>query len=94
MTLKDLILEILKRGRRFKSREIKRSTSILDDGIPYSKEGNKEIMLKELNDIVNYDKISFEFYTTNKVVKTYPSNIKVLILETLKLTTNNKNIYL
>lgn len=56
MNLKDLILEILKRVRRFKSREITRSTSILDDGIPYSKKGNKETMLKELNDIVNYVK--------------------------------------
>lgn len=85
MKLKDLILEILKRGGKFKSREIARRATILDDGILYSKEDVKEIIFKELNQIVNYDKITFEYFIINNVVKTYPLNIKDLIIETLKI---------
>lgn len=85
MKLKDLILEILKRGGKFKSREIARRATALDNGIPYSKEDVKEIIFRELNHIVNYDQITFEYYIINKVPKIYPLNIKDLILETLKI---------
>lgn len=85
MNLKELILEILKRGGKFKSKEIARRASILDNGIPYTKEDVKSTIFKELNQIVNYDKSTFEYYMINNSPKTIPLEKKELILETLKL---------
>ncbi len=85
MNLKELILEILKRGGKFKSKEIARRASILDNGIPYTKEDVKSTVFKELNQIVNYDKSTFEYYIINNSSKTIPLEKKQLILETLKL---------
>lgn len=90
MNLKELILEILKRGGKFKSKEIARRASILDNGIPYTKEDVKSTIFKELNQVVNYDKFTFEYYIINKSSKTLPFEKKELILETLKL--NNESM--
>lgn len=85
MNLKELILEILKRGGKFKSKEIARRASILDNGIPYTKEDVKSTIFKELYQTVNYDKSTFEYYIINNSTKTIPLEKKELILETLKL---------
>lgn len=85
MNLKDLILEILKRGGKYKSKEIARRASILDNGIPYTKEDIKNTIFKELNQIVKYDKLTFEFYIINNSPVKIPLEKKDLILETLKL---------
>lgn len=85
MNLKDLILEILKRGGKYKSKEIARRASILDNGIPYTKEDIKNTIFKELNQIVKYDKLTFEYYIINNSPGKIPLEKKDLILETLKL---------
>lgn len=85
MNLKELILEILKRGGKYKSKEIARRASILDNGIPYTKEDIKNTIFKELNQIVKYDKLTFEYYILNQSPKTIPLEKKDLILETLRI---------
>ncbi|MCX6195174.1 MAG: hypothetical protein NTY55_00810 [Flavobacteriia bacterium] len=85
MKLKELILEILKRGEKFKSREIARRASILDQGMPYTKDDVKEVIFNELKHIVNYDNLTYEYYIINKISKSNPISNKDLILETLKI---------
>lgn len=85
MNLKELILEILKRGGKYKSKEIARRASILDNGVPYTKEDIKNTIFRELNQIVKYDKITFEYYIIDNSPRTIPLEKKDLILETLKL---------
>lgn len=85
MKLKDLVLEILKRGEKFKSREIAKRASVLDEGMPHTKEDVKEVIFNELKHIVNYDQMTYEYYMINKIPKTIPTSDKDLILETLKI---------
>ncbi len=84
MNLKELILEILKRGGKYKSKEIARRASILDNGIPYTKEDIKNTIFKELYQTVNYDKLTFEYFIIDKSKKSIVLENKDLILETLK----------
>lgn len=84
MQLKNLILEILKRGEKFKSREIAKRASILDQGMPYTKDDVKEVIFNELKDIVNYDHLTYEYYIINKDPKPNLVSNKDLILVTLK----------
>jgi hypothetical protein len=85
MKLKELILEILKRGEKLKSREIAKRASLLDGGMPYTKEDVKEVIFNELKHIVNYDQLTYEYYIINKIPKSNPISDKDLLLETLKI---------
>ena len=84
MNLKELILEILKRGGKYKSKEIARRASILDNGMPYTKEDVKNTIFKELYQTVNYDKLTFEYFIIDKSKKSIVLENKDLVLETLK----------
>ena len=84
MYLKDLIIEILKRGGKLKSWEIAKRASILDEGMPYTKDDVKDIIFKELKHIVNYDHLTYQYFIIN-IPKSNIKSDKELILETLKI---------
>ena len=87
MYLKDLIIEILKRGGKLKSWEIAKRASILDEGMPYTKDDVKDIIFKELKHIVNYDHLTYQYFIIN-IPKSNIKSDKELILETLKINGN------
>jgi hypothetical protein len=93
MKLKELIIEILKRGGRYKSAQIANKASLLDYGFPYTKEDVKDVIFNELKSHVNYDKFTYEYYIGDKTPpKVITIDNKDILLETLRINEKSMTI--
>lgn len=82
--LKNIIVEILKRGEKLKSKEIAQRASLLSGGENISKELIKKTIFQELSGIVKYDSKTFEYYIIEKSESKSISK-EEMIIETLKI---------
>jgi len=84
MNLKDNIIEILKRGEKFRARKIADRVFMLNGGIPITVEEVKTCIFNDLRGVVKYDNINYEYYILNKKITKIPITTNDFILETLK----------
>ncbi len=87
MNLKETIVEILKRGEKFRARVIADRASMLNGGEYISVDKVKEIMFNDLKGIVKYDKNTYEYYIVKSKGCHTPSTTNEFIIDTLKHNT-------
>ncbi len=93
MKLKELIVEILKRGGSYKSSQIANKASLLDYGFPYTKEDVKDVIFNELKGHVKYDKFTYEYYIGDKIPpQAITIDNKDILLETLRINEKSMTI--
>ena len=92
MELKDLIIEILKKGANLKSKEILERVTLLEPNNIYTTADINKTIYHKLKNKVNYDKLTYKYYVRTKVEYINVLSNSELIKKTLEM--NNKSMSL
>ena len=92
MVLKELIVEVLDKGAKLKSREILARITLLDPNNIYTVTDINKSIYHELKNKIIFDKLTYKYYLKDKVKITKEFTNLELIKKTLEITDKSMSL--